>query len=42
MSGSLQGVDDFCVSKRIFGKPEQLVCICNEKGLICAYDIVFD
>ena len=42
MSGSLQGVDDFCVSKRIFGKPEQLVCICNEKGLKCAYDIVFD
>ena len=30
MSGSLQGVDDFCISKRLFGKPEQLVCICNE------------
>ena len=42
MSGSLQGVDDYCVSKRIFGKPEQLVCICSEKGLRCAYDIVFD
>jgi predicted phosphodiesterase len=42
MSGSLQGVDDFCISKRLFGKPEQLVCICNEKGVKCAYDIVFD
>ena len=42
MSGSLQGVDDFCVSKRIFGRPEQLVCICNEKGLKCSYDIVFE
>lgn len=42
MSGSLQGVDDYCVAKRIYGKPEQLVCICNEKGLKCAYDIVFN
>lgn len=42
MSGSMQGVDDYCVAKRIFGQPEQLVCICDEKGLKCSYDIVLD
>ena len=39
MSGSLQGMDDFCIQRRIFGKAQQMVCICNEKGIKCYYDI---
>lgn len=39
MSGSLQGMDDFCIQKRIFGKAQQLVCVCNSKGIVCTYDV---
>lgn len=39
MSGSVMGMDDYCIEKRIYGEPEQLVCIVNEKGLKCAYDV---
>lgn len=39
MSGSIMGMDDYCIEKRIYGEPEQLVCIVNEKGLKCAYDV---
>lgn len=39
MSGSLQGMDDFCIQKRIFGKAQQIVCVCNEKGILCTYDV---
>lgn len=39
MSGSFLGMDDYCVSKRIVGRPEQLVCICDSSGIKCSYDI---
>lgn len=39
MAGSFLGVDDYCAQKRIFGKPEQLVCVCNSGGVMCYYDI---
>lgn len=39
MAGSFQGMDSFCVQKRIFGQPEQMVCVCTEDGIICHYDI---
>ena len=39
MAGSFLGMDDFCIQKRIFGKPEQMVCVCDESGIICHYDI---
>lgn len=42
MAGSFQGMDDFCVEKRIYGKPEQMVCVCNEDGILCHYDIELD
>lgn len=42
MSGSLLGVDDYCISKRIFGKPQQLVCVCTEDGVLCTYDVELD
>ena len=42
MSGSLMGMDDFCIEKRIYGKPQQLVGICTKEGMICTYDIMLD
>lgn len=39
MAGSFQGMDDFCVQKRIYGKPEQLVCVCDDAGIRCTYDV---
>lgn len=40
-SGSLMGVDDYCIEKRILGKPEQLIAVCTDDGIRCVYDIVF-
>ena len=39
MAGSFQGMDGFCVEKRIYGEPEQMVCVCDESGIVCHYDI---
>lgn len=39
MAGSFLGMDDFCVQKRICGRPEQMVCVCDESGILCHYDI---
>ena len=41
MSGSFMGTDEFCVQKRIFGRPEQIVCVCDKTGIVCYYDIDF-
>lgn len=40
MSGSFQGVDDYCIQKRLYSEPQQLVCVCDESGITCTYDIV--
>lgn len=42
MAGSFLGMDDYCVRKRIYGRPEQMVCICDESGIVCYYDIALD
>ena len=39
MAGSFQGMDSFCVEKRIVGEPEQIVCVCDDGGIRCHYDI---
>ncbi len=39
MAGSFLGMDDFCVSKRIYGEPEQMVLVCDEDGIRCAYEV---
>lgn len=39
MAGSFQGMDDYCVQHRIVGKPEQMVCVCDERGVRCTYNI---
>lgn len=41
MAGSFLGMDEYCVSKRIVGIPQQKVCVCTEKGILCSYDIDF-
>lgn len=39
MAGSFMGMDDYCVQKRIYGKPEQMVCVCTSDGIECHYDV---
>lgn len=39
MAGSFQGMDSFCIQRRIYGKPEQMVCVCDDRGIRCHYDI---
>lgn len=39
MAGSFLGMDSYCVQKRIYGKPEQMVCVCSNNGIVCHYDI---
>lgn len=39
MAGSFLGTDDYCVQRRIVGKPEQLVCVCDKNGIVCSYDV---
>ena len=38
--GSLAGSgDDYTIEKRLSGKPSQMVCVCNNKGVVCYYPI---
>lgn len=39
MAGSFLGMDDYCVQKRIVGRAEQMVCVCDEHGVRCSYGI---
>lgn len=39
MAGSFLGMDDYCVQKRIYGKAEQMVCICDTEGVRCSYGV---
>lgn len=39
MAGSFLGMDDYCIQKRIYGRPEQMVCVCDASGIRCSYDI---
>jgi len=38
-SGSFLGTDNYCISKRLFGIPEQIVCVVDNKGIRCHYDV---
>lgn len=39
MAGSFLGMDDYCVQKRIYGKPQQMICVCDNTGIRCSYDV---
>ena len=41
--GSLAGSgDDYTIEKRLSGKPSQMVCVCNKRGVACYYPIELD
>lgn len=41
--GSLAGSgDSYTIEKRLSGKPSQMVCVCNKKGVACYYPIELD
>ena len=39
MAGSFLGMDDYCVQKRIYGRAEQMVCVCDCDGVRCSYPV---
>lgn len=39
MAGSFLGMDNYCIQKRIYGRPEQMVCVCDETGVRCSYNV---
>lgn len=41
-SGSFVSVDDYCITKRISGKPSQTVCVCDKNGIKCSYDVLLN
>jgi predicted phosphodiesterase len=42
MAGSFLGSDDYCIGHRIFGWPQQMVCVVSDKGVKCHYDVFFE
>lgn len=38
-SGSFLGTDDYCISKRLFGQPSQIVSVVDDHGILCNYDV---
>ena len=42
MAGSFLGTNDYCIQKRIYGKPEQLLCICDKNGMNDYHEVVFN
>lgn len=41
--GSLAGSgDNYTIEKRLSGKPSQMICVCNNKGVACYYPIELD
>ena len=38
-SGSFLGTDDYCISKRLHGRPSQIVSVVTDDGIICNYDV---
>lgn len=38
-SGSFLGTDDYCISRRLCGKPCQIVTVVDDKGFVCNYDV---
>lgn len=42
-SGAFSGTgDDYCISKRIYGKPSQMVTVVDSAGVVCCYPIELD
>jgi UDP-2,3-diacylglucosamine pyrophosphatase LpxH len=41
-SGCVSGNDNYCLDKRLLGRPEQTVLVMNNDGIECLYDIQLD
>lgn len=41
-TGSISGVDNYCIQHRLKGQPEQAVSIIDKNGLRCIYDVSLD
>lgn len=41
-SGCMSGSDNYCMDKRLRGKPEQVISVITDDGLECNYDIRFE
>lgn len=39
MAGSFLGMDDYCITRRLYSKPEQTVLVVDDNGIRCRYDI---
>jgi len=39
MAGSFLGMDDHCIQRRIYGRAEQMVCVCDNEGIRCSYQV---
>ena len=39
MAGSFLGMDEHCVLNRIVGNSSQLVCVVNDSGVVCTYEV---
>ena len=42
MAGSFLGMDDYCVQRRIYGRAEQMICVCDSEGVVCHYPVIFN
>lgn len=42
MAGSFIGMDDYCIQKRLYGEPQQIIMIADSHGINCMYDVSFD
>lgn len=41
MSGSMLGMDSYCIEKRTVGIPQQLLSVCDASGVVASYDVNF-
>ena len=39
MAGTFMGMDDLCVTRRIYSDPQQMLCVCDDTGIVCQYDV---
>lgn len=41
-SGCVSGVDNFCLDRRLYNKPQQTISVVTKNGLDCIYDVKFN
>ncbi|WP_243207062.1 hypothetical protein [Mediterraneibacter hominis] len=41
-SGCMSGIDNYCLDRRLYDKPQQTISVVTERGLDCLYDVKFN